>query len=200
MIAKAIVKTHMIYRGFIDRILAIFYKRCMHSCGRNVKIKPSTSLFSGLENITMGNSVRIAKNATIFATNAKVIFGNKIGAAPNLAIITGNHRIHDIGRFMYDITINEKEKGDDQDVILQDEIWIGINVTILAGVTIGRGSCIGAGAIVNKDVPPYSIVVGAPAKVIKYRFSAEEIIEHEKALYPEEKRLSREYLDKIILK
>lgn len=54
---------------------------------------------------------------------------------------------------------------------MQDDVWIGRNVTILSGVTIGQGAVIVAGAVVTKDVPPYVIVGGVPARVIKYRFS-----------------------------
>ena len=54
-------------------------------------------------------------------------------------------------------------------------MWIGLNVTILGGVTVGDGAGLAAGAIVTKDVPPYAIVGGNPAKIIKYRFSKEQI-------------------------
>jgi len=51
------------------------------------------------------------------------------------------------------------------------DVWMGVNVTVLSGVTIGHGAVIGAGAVVTKDIPPYAVAVGVPAKVIKYRFS-----------------------------
>ena len=57
------------------------------------------------------------------------------------------------------------------DINVKDDVWIGANSVILSGVTIGQGAVVGAGSIVTKDVPPYAIVVGNPAKVIKYRFS-----------------------------
>jgi phosphonate metabolism protein (transferase hexapeptide repeat family) len=58
-------------------------------------------------------------------------------------------------------------------VTLGHDIWIGHGATILAGVTVGTGAVIGAGAVVSKDVPPYAVVVGVPARVIKYRFEPE---------------------------
>lgn len=64
----------------------------------------------------------------------------------------------------------------DKKCIIGNDVWIGCNSTILRGVTIGDGAVIGANSLVNKDVPPYAIVVGSPAKIIKYRFS-DEIIE-----------------------
>ncbi|KKB45024.1 CatB-related O-acetyltransferase [Bacillus thermotolerans] len=60
-------------------------------------------------------------------------------------------------------------------VIIENDVWIGSNATIMGGVTIGNGAVIAAGAVVTKDVPPYAVVGGVPAKVIKYRFNEEEI-------------------------
>lgn len=76
----------------------------------------------------------------------------------------------------------DKLPENDQDVIIEDGVWIGCNVTILKGVTIGRGAVVGAGSLVTKDVPPYAIAVGNPAKVIKSRFTADQIEEHETIL------------------
>lgn len=61
------------------------------------------------------------------------------------------------------------------DIVIENDVWIGANVIILSGVKVGHGSIIGAGSIVTKDVPPYAIVGGNPAKVIKYRFSEDQI-------------------------
>ena len=72
----------------------------------------------------------------------------------------------------------------DEDVIFEGDNWIGMNVTILKGVTIGRGCIVAAGAVVNKSTPPYSIVGGIPAKVLKMRFTPEQIEKHEAILYP----------------
>lgn len=58
-------------------------------------------------------------------------------------------------------------------ITLQDDVWLGENTVILSGVTIGQGAVVAAGSVVTKDVPPYAIVGGVPAKLIKYRFSSE---------------------------
>lgn len=176
-----------------DNFWAFFIKRSMGHCGENVMIKPSTSVFKGLENFHFSSEIRIARYAVIYSTNAKVIIGDKVCIAPYLKIITGNHRIKDIGHFMFDGGL-KKQPEDDKDVIIEGDSWLGINVTILAGVTIGRGSVIAAGSVVTKSCPPYSIIGGMPAKVLKYRFTIEEALEHEKALYSQEKRYSKEEL------
>jgi acetyltransferase-like isoleucine patch superfamily enzyme len=66
-----------------------------------------------------------------------------------------------------------------QKLVIESDVWVGYGATILSGITISRGSLIGAGAVVTKDVPPYSIVTGNPAKVVGMRFESEKIEEHE---------------------
>ena len=82
------------------------------------------------------------------------------------------------------------------DVIVEEEVWLGTNVILLPGVVVGRGSAIGAGSVLRRSVPPYSTVMGNPARVVGFRFTPEQIIEHEKALYPKEERLPLELLEK----
>lgn len=188
MLAKIIINIHLSFNWFIDTFLGFFYKRAMAQCGKNVKIKPKTSVFKGLGNIYIGNDVSIPRYATIFSTEAKLIIGNKVIFGPSPTIITGDHPIDVIGKFIFDI--HDKRPGDDLDVVFQDDIWTGANITVLKGVTVGRGSVIAANSLVNKDVPPYAIVGGTPAKVLKYRFSIQEIIEHEKLLYGEAERFT----------
>jgi serine acetyltransferase len=61
------------------------------------------------------------------------------------------------------------------DIIIENDVWIGAKATIMSGVRIGNGAIVAAGSVVSKDVPPYAIVAGNPAKVVKYRFSDEQI-------------------------
>ncbi len=186
-------KIPLLLQYIADKFWAFFIKRSMGHCGKNVMIKPTTSVFKGIENFYISDDVRIARYAVIYSTKAKVIIGSKVGIAPYLKIITGNHRIDRIGHFMFDGDYDKRPE-DDQDVVVEGDSWFGVNVTILSGVTIGRGSVIAAGAVVNKSCPPYSIIGGVPAKVLKYRFTVEEAMEHERLLYPEHKRLSKEDL------
>lgn len=148
------------------------------------------------KNIFIYENVGIGPNAFFSAFNAKIIFKGNTAVAENLTIHTGNHaRI--VGNFITDITERNKPKGYDHDVIIEKDVWIGANVTILEGVTIGRGATIAAGAVVNKSVPPYCIVGGVPAKIIKFYWTIDEILEHEKALYPQEKRYERKFLEEV---
>ena len=79
--------------------------------------------------------------------------------------------------------MEEKRPEDDADVVIKDDVWVGMRAIILKGVTIGEGSIIAAGAVVTKDVPPYNIYLG-PDKM-RPRFDARQIKEHERMLKAE---------------
>jgi len=141
----------------------------------------SPNNIQGIENIEAGDHVHIGVGATIFTTRAKVkILGHFI-AGPNLTIISGDH-MSIVGRTMDTIIDSEKTSECDKDIIIEEDVWAGANVTILKGVRIGKGSIIAAGAVVTKDIPPYSVVAGIPARVIKQKWTDEQIAEHEKIL------------------
>lgn len=80
------------------------------------------------------------------------------------------------------MTREEKLPENDRPVVIEDDVWVGANVTILKGVTIGRGSIVAAGAVVTKSFPPYSVIGGVPAHLLKRRFCDEEIVRHEQKL------------------
>ena len=115
------------------------------------------------------------------------------GSAYGLTVVTGNHAMIK-GRLYRTITEDEKPTGLDQDVTVEEDVWIGCHVTLLSGVTIGRGSIVAAGAVVTKSFPPYSIIGGVPAKLIKFKWDIDDIINHEMIIYPESERYSREEL------
>lgn len=178
-----------------DSILSVLYKKVMKKCGTNVNIKPSTSVYFGLENLSIGNNVSIPRYSHIFCTEAPLNIGNNIVFGPAPTIVTGNHRIDVVGKYIVDS--HEKLPENDKEVNIEDDVWVGANVTILMGVTIGRGSVIAAGAVVNKSCPPYSIIGGIPAKILKQRFSINEILSHEEKLYAKDNRFSRNELEVI---
>lgn len=178
-----------------DTLMSMYLKHKMISCGKNVSLHPSTSMYSGVENITLGNNVSIPRFSHIFCSRASLTIGNNVIFGPAPTIVTGDHIINVIGIPMFLYRKNGPEG--DLPVIIEDDVWVGANVTILKGVTIGRGSVIAAGGVVNKSTPPYSISGGVPAKTISFRFTIDEILEHEKVLYPESERYTRGELEQI---
>lgn len=165
-----------------DKFLAPFWKKEMKSCGKKVHFRPLSCNIKGLNNLSIGDYSSIPKGSTFYCTKASLVIGKKVIFGPNPTIITGDHRIDIIGKQIIDISDEEKLEENDSPVIIEDGVWCGANVTILKGVTIGKGSIVAAGAVVTRSCPPYSIIGGVPAKIIKMRFSQEQIIEHEKLL------------------
>ena len=186
-VAIMLYYTIYVVRGCTNRFLSFFYKKMLRGCGSNVRFSALTSDFT-YRNLTIGNDVYIGPHALFLCTESHIFIGNKVLFGPHVTIIGGDHRITDVGRFIYDVL--DKHPEDDQDVHIEDDVWIGTNTTLLKGVTVGRGAVVAAGALVTKDVPPYAIVGGVPAKVLKYRFTPEQIQEHERQLYAEDKRLT----------
>lgn len=154
--------------------------------------------FLNPRNIFLGPSTCIGPNANISACNAKFICMGYCAIADNLTVHTGNHA-RSIGLLVTDIDDRNKPGGYDKDVVIEKDVWIGANVTILSGVTIGRGTTVAAGAVVVKSMPPYCICGGVPAKVIKFYWTIDQIIEHESILYPEHERYSRAELEAFFL-
>lgn len=99
---------------------------------------------------------------------------------PQVSIITGDHKIDTVGKYMVNVSDDEKVPENDLPVVIEDDVWIGANSTILKGVTIGEGSVVAAGSVVTKNVPAYTIVGGVPAKIIKNRFTDDELKKHRK--------------------
>jgi maltose O-acetyltransferase len=138
--------------------------------GKKIHIGRRTR-FYGIKNVFLGNDVSLGEQNTLMCTRAKIKIGDHVMTGPGVTIITGGHRIDIAGRPMTSITNNEKLPENDQDINIIGDCWIGARAIILKGVTVGEGAVIAAGAVVTKDVPPFSIVGGVPARVIKMRFN-----------------------------
>lgn len=167
-------------RGIYRVIVMPFMKAMLKNCGKRVYIGPGSSLC--YRNISIGNDVSIGRNAEFICALAEIKIGDHVMFGPHVFMITGGHRMDVIGRYMKDIRNDEKLPENDQNIVVEGDNWIGANAIILKGVTIGKGAVVAAGAIVTKDVPPYAVVGGVPAKIIKMRFDMQSIRDHEKML------------------
>ena len=171
------VNISLSYSYVWDKFWSFFWKRSMKYCGRGVYLRPMSSDIKGLWNLSIGDYSSIPKGSILYCTEAPLIIGKKVIFGPRPTIITGDHRIDVIGKYIMDS--DDKLPENDMLVRIEDDVWCGANVTILKGVTIGRGSVVAAGAVVTKSCPPYSIIGGVPAKVLKRRFTDKQIIEHD---------------------
>lgn len=159
--------------------------------GENSFVLPPSNV-ADKRKIFLGDHVNIDGDNILYVTGGKFIMKDYSGAAVGLTVITGNHVVG-VGEFIKDRgNGNLKEK----DIIVEENVWLAANVTLLSGSYIGRESIIGAGCVIRgQKVPPYAIVVGNPAKVVGFKFSPEDVIEHEKLRYEENDRLPIELLN-----
>ncbi|REG89961.1 acyltransferase [Winogradskyella sediminis] len=133
--------------------------------GRKIKIDDNVFIHENVlirsnEYVIIGENTTINRNCCILA---KVKIGINCSIAPNVVIVGSNHLFKDASRSI-------KSQGSElKGIIIEDDVWIAANVTVLDGVTIGEGAVIAAGAVVNKDVPAFSIVGGVPGKIIGQR-------------------------------
>lgn len=156
-------------------------------CGNLSKIEPP--LNGNLKSVYVDDFVKIRPQAMFICTSKeKVIIKKYTVLAPRCTIITNSHiSTVSIPQILLGHShINDKSGN----VVINEDVWVGANVTILSGVTIGRGAVIAAGSLVTKSVPPYAVIAGIPAKIIKKKFTVEQILRHEKHLYAENERMS----------
>lgn len=142
---------------------------------------------------------RIQHDASIInAANEKVVIKKYSVVSVYTTIVPGNHKsTTTIPQFLLGAShVNDQSTN----IIIEEDCWVGTGAKLLAGTHLGRGCIVGAGSIVNKDIPPYALVVGSPTKIIAAKFSIEQILEHEKALYPEKERFSEDYLENLFSK
>lgn len=181
---KIIVSVNRVNRHFVQA----YQKSKFSRIGKSVYIGKN-GIFT-YQNIEIGTDVYIGANAVFQSSYGKIIIGDHVMFGPGVHIHGGNHKIRELGCYMKDVS--PKSQGDDGIVTIEADCWIGSNAMILANVTIGRGSVIGANSVVTKDVPPYSIYTGSPRQRTKPRFSEEELAMHKELLrqkYADEKQI-----------
>ncbi|MDN5098607.1 acyltransferase [Aliarcobacter butzleri] len=162
------------YRSFFKKTNGIF------------RIDSGVTIF-GFDNIELGKNVNFAKNSYVYANDngvliigdnftmnnnsqlgaasGKIVIGNDCSIAPNCVLRASNHAFTNI-------EIPIREQGHTYgEIVVEDDVWVASNCVVTANTRIGKGSIIGAGSVVTKNVEPYSIMGGVPAKLIKKRLN-----------------------------
>ncbi|MBX3008346.1 MAG: acyltransferase [Melioribacteraceae bacterium] len=147
-------------------------KKSLCKVGSNFKFGYNSEFFDH-RLIEIGDNVFMGLN-TVINTNVKVNIGNNVMFGRSVTIMGGDHNISEVGIQMRFV----KSGGKNIPITIEDDVWIGSNVTILKGVKLGEGCVVGAGSVIAKSLPPYSICVGNPCKPIKLRFNHESLKLH----------------------
>lgn len=142
--------------------------KCLFCQGTRSYFKPNS--------VSVGDYVFIGGDAHL---SANVEIGHFVMFAGRVAIVGGDHRFDVVG---VPTRFTGRAGKEELLTVVEDDAWIGFGATIIAGVRIGEGAVVAANAVVTKDVPPYAIVAGVPASVIRYRFDEEQRREHHEAL------------------
>ena len=116
----------------------------------------------------IGSNTHIQSGCTLNAFVGNIIIGANCMIAPRCAFTPYQHSFADTGRPMREQPLTSKG-----DIVIEDDVWLGLHVCVMDGVTIGRGAIVGAGAVVTKDIPSYAIAGGIPARVIRFRETEE---------------------------
>ncbi len=128
------------------------------SLGDNSTIEDFCTVNNGVGDVIIGNRTRIGMSNVIIGP---VTIGDDVMLAQNIVLSGLNHGYEDITIVPHNQPVTKKE------IVIADEVWVGANSIVVAGVQIGKHSIIAGGSVVTKDVPAYSVVAGNPARAIK---------------------------------
>ena len=158
MIASKLPATRNQRNGLFQRLRGNMVKGYIDHCGDHVNIQPKAVIS---KRVSIGDYSGVGEQSLV---QGNVTIGNHVMMGPQVYIYTQNHSFA-----RTDIYMDEQGFSPEKPVKIEDDVWIGARATILPGVTVGKGSIIGAAAVVTKDVPPYAVVGGNPARVVKMR-------------------------------
>lgn len=150
---------------FIDDFVTIFGRDGKIELGKRVHVLRGTIIeVSQGGQVIIGNNTSIFSNCNLNGCLGNVRIGSQVMIASHCGFTPYQHRLDDLSRPMS--TQGLTSKGD---IVIEDGVWLGMGVKVMDGVRIGRGAVVGANAVVTSDIPPYSVAVGVPARVVRKR-------------------------------
>jgi len=164
VVLTKLIDTYVGSKYFFARLRSVLIGFNIKNYQRKIYLMPGCK-FENVRDMQFGKYIFINHN-TVFSTPHGMKIGSYVMIGPYCLFATVHHGFADWKKPMIFQPVSESP------ITIEDDVWIGANVTVLGGVTIGRGSMVAAGAVVTKDVKPYAIVGGVPAKLIRYRFDA----------------------------
>ncbi len=180
------------YDYLYDRVIGSRLKENYGAAGPHSQIGKNLNVWP--ERIYMDDYSRLQNLNNFISYKGKLII-KKYAAVSSQCIIIPEAHIPTVGlpQFLSITHINDKIGN----IVVHEDAWVGAGSILLSKCEIGRGAVIGAGSIVSKKIPPYAVAVGSPTKIVAARFTIEQILEHERILYPPEERMSREELEEL---
>lgn len=161
-------------------------------CGNHVDVGTNNTLVP--ENIVADDFTRIQNMVNMISYHGKLKIGKYSCIGSQCIIIPGSHTpTVGLPQYLSKLHINDE----DRHITIHEDCWIGAGCIILSRAEFGRGCVVGAGSIVTKQVPPYAVAVGSPLKIVASRFTKEQILAHERILYPPEERMLEEEIDQL---
>jgi galactoside O-acetyltransferase len=162
----------------------ILIKRFARNVGHNLVVEPSVRI-TGYENITFGDSVSLLTGSVLQAHFGNLVIGSRVSINSNAFISPANGgtiligddvliaqnvvlRAADHNYIRLDIPMN-LQGHEGGNITIENDVWIGANAVVTKNVRIGHGAIVAAGAVVTRDVPPFSVVAGVPARIIRNR-------------------------------
>lgn len=169
-------------RSYLHMIRLLHYHSYSHArqrgridIGRGSRVAPNVSFRNG-ERISLGNDCHVGDHCYLWAGDSSgcITVGDSVSLAPGVFITASDYQ------FVAGLPFRSQPRKE-RDVIIGSDVWLGAQVVVTAGVSIGAGCIVGAGAVVTKDLPPGSIAVGVPARVVRVRDENESVSpNHEK--------------------
>jgi maltose O-acetyltransferase len=148
------------------RLRALSARAMLDECGQDVNVEHGAWFGSG-KGISLGDRSDIGMDALVIGP---VSIGRDVMMGPRCVLLASSH---DTGSV--DVPMNQQGFLPDRPIVIEDDVWIGAGCTILPGRRIGRGSIVGAGSVVVTDVPPWTVVAGNPARVVKRRRPGDQV-------------------------
>lgn len=154
--------------------------------GRYSVVKSNSSLVP--RNMYIDDWCIIQDRVNFISLNGKLIVKKYSVISSGCTVVPASHRLT-VGVPFF-LTTTDHINDSEGNIIIDEDCWIGAECILLPNIHIGRGVVVGAGSVVTKDVPPYAVVAGIPAKIIATKFTTDQILRHESILYPPEERMS----------